>query len=390
MTAAAQVGRTGPRVVAGCMSGTSVDGIDVAFVRLQGSGRDLDWEVLHRSETPFDGNVRERVLALCHAETVRVDDLVRLHVRLAHEYAGAIREASRVSGVWPDAVGCHGQTVRHLPEPRLFDGVPLASTLQLGDASTLAALLGLPVVGDFRPADVALGGQGAPLVPYVDWALLTDARETRVALNIGGVANLTLLAAGGGADAVIAFDTGPGNMVSDALCARFFGRPYDADGTIARSGTVDESLLASLLEDDWFQRPPPKSTGREAFGSAYAQALADRGSAAGLSPRDLVATAAALTADSIASACTRFLERSLDRILVSGGGARNPAMLDRLARRMGGVPVESTAVVGLDPDAKEAVAFAVLAHETLAGVATGMPRVTGASRSAILGKICLP
>lgn len=390
MTATAQVGRAGPRVVAGCMSGTSVDGIDVAFVRLQGSGRDLDWEVLHRSETPFDGSVRERVLALCHAETVRVDDLARLHVRLAHEYAEAIRAASRVSGVWPDAVGCHGQTVRHLPEPTFFDGKPVASTLQLGDASTLAALLGLPVVGDFRPADVALGGQGAPLVPYVDWALLTDARETRVALNIGGVANLTLLAAGGEADSVIAFDTGPGNMVSDALCTRFFERPYDADGAIARSGTVDERLLASLLEDDWFLRRPPKSTGREAFGSAYAQALADRGTTAGLSPRDLVATAAALTADSIASACSRFLEPSPDRILVSGGGARNPAMLDRLAGRLGGIPVESTAAVGLDPDAKEAVAFAVLAHETLAGVPTGMPRVTGASRSAILGKICLP
>lgn len=386
----ALVGGTGPRIVAGIMSGTSVDGIDVAFVRLEGTGRALRWDVIHHGMTPFDESVRERVLALSHADLVRVDDLARLHVRLAHEYARAVEAAASACGMRPDAVGCHGQTVRHLPEPAPFDGLGIRATLQLGDASTLAQLLRLPVVGDFRPADVALGGQGAPLVPYVDWALLGDDRETRVALNIGGIANLTLLEPGAPASEVTAFDTGPGNMVSDALCRRFFDRAFDPDGAIAASGAVHEGLLASLRSDEYFRRPPPKSTGREQFGAAYASALAARGLAMGIEPADLVATAAALTADSIADACDRFLAARPDRLLVSGGGARNRTILDRLSKRLDPAIVADTGSVGLDPDAKEAVAFAVLAHETLGGVPTGMPRVTGAGRSAILGKICLP
>lgn len=386
----ALVGGTGPRIVAGIMSGTSVDGIDVAFVSLEGTGRSLKWEVLYHGLTPFDEAVRERVLALSHADLVRVDDLARLHVRLAHEYARAVEEAVAFSGIRPDAVGCHGQTVRHLPEPEPFDGPGIRATLQLGDASTLSQLLRLPVVGDFRPADVALGGQGAPLVPYVDWALLGDGQETRVALNIGGIANLTLLEPGALATEVTAFDTGPGNMVSDSLCRRYFDRAFDEDGAIAAMGTVNEGLLASLLADEYFRRPPPKSTGREQFGAAYASGLAARGLAMGIEPADLVATAAALTVDSIADACDRFLHSRPDRLLVSGGGARNRTIMNRLSRRLAPAIVAGTQTVGLDPDAKEAVAFAVLAHETLAGVPTGMPRVTGASRSAILGKICLP
>lgn len=389
-------GRPGPgrpRLVAGVMSGTSVDGVDVALVRLRGSGTALEWSVEAHHPLPFRADLRERLLAMGEADVVRMDDIALMHVRLAHAYADAIHEALRAAGRRAgdlDLVGCHGQTVRHLPGPRAFCGTDIRATLQLGSGPTLANLVGVPVVTDFRAADMALGGEGAPLVPYVDLVLLGDAAEHRAALNIGGIANVTALPAGRSADGVVAFDTGPGNMVSDALCRMHLGIPFDRSGDVARSGTPDEALLRELLAEGYFTRRPPKSTGREAFGEAYVADLVRRAAAGGLSAADQVATAAALTADSVAGALRAFVPVAVSRVLVSGGGVHNAAIMERMAAALPRVRFESTAAVGLDPDAKEAVAFAVLAHETASGVPAGMPSVTGARKAAILGSVSYP
>lgn len=265
----------------------------------------------------------------------------------------------------------------------------MRSTLQLGCPATLATRLGAPVVSDFRAADLALGGQGAPLVPYLDDALFASDEETRGLLNLGGIANLTVLPRGAGPGAVLAFDTGPANMLVDALAQRLFERPYDESGRLAAQGVPDETLLARLLAEDYFQREPPKSTGREQFGAAYVAHLIAAGPT---DPHDLLATATALTARSVHDAYTRFIGsvHPLDRLIVSGGGAHNTVLMAMLAALFDPIPIETTAAYGLDPDAKEAVLFAVLAHEWANGVPTNVPSVTGASRPALLGSLTLP
>ena len=381
------------RMVAGLMSGTSLDGIDAVVARLSGSGGGLRIEQRAFLTLPYPDDLRALLLANAVAETSSVRDLSQLNVRLAHEYAGAVRRAVAAAGLPLDAldlVGSHGQTVHHAPEPADCAGRPTTSTLQIGDPSVLANLLGVAVVGDFRLADMALGGQGAPLVPYFDYVYFADPAETRGLLNLGGIANVTVLPRGAGPDAVHAFDTGPANMVIDALARRFFHRPFDPGGTLAATGTVDASLLAALLDDPFFARRPPKSTGREHFGPAYVEALVVRG--AGVTPADLLATATELTARSIHDACRRFItpRHPLDVLIVSGGGSHNVFLMDRLAALFAPTPVRTVDAYGLHVDAKEALCFAVLAHETLNGVQTSLPSVTGAVRATVLGKICLP
>ncbi len=377
------------RLVAGVMSGTSLDGVDVAIARLAGSGRGMMIELSAFSSIPYSPALRDLLLANSAPETSSVRDLAQLNVRLAHVYAEAIRTALKRMELTPadlDLVGLHGQTVHHVPDAEDCAGVPTRSTLQIGDGSTLANLLGVPVVGDFRMADMALGGQGAPLVPYFDYVFFGDDTEHRALLNIGGIANITVLPAGAAPGDVFAFDTGPGNMLIDALARRFFGRPYDEDGRIAASGAVQPALLAELLADPYLARVPPKSTGREYYGQPFVDALTSRG----LPPEDLLATVTAYTAASVADAIERFVSLRLDAVIASGGGVRNPVLMAALTERLAPVRVYTTDQYGLDADAKEALCFAVLGHETMQRVPTGMPRVTGASKPAIAGKICLP
>lgn len=379
----------GPRTVVGLMSGTSLDGVDAAVVHLDGSAADasLALEVRAFVHRPYDAALREAIAACADERRSSVRFVSQLSVRLAHAWADAAHDALTAAGLdAPDLVGSHGQTVHHVPDAEDCAGVPTRSTLQIGCPAVLAARLGAPVVSDFRAADVALGGQGAPLAPYLDAALYAHPRETRVLLNLGGIANVTVLPPG--VPPTLAFDTGPANLVLDALAERFTGQPYDADGTLARAGTPDEVLLADLLADSFFVAPPPKSTGREAFGPAFAEALVSR--AARLPPADLMATAVALTAVSVGDAVRRFVTPAPARVVASGGGVHNPALMDALARALAPVPVETTAAYGLDPDAKEAVLFALLAHEWANGVATGLPAVTGASRAAMQGALTLP
>ncbi|WP_456425947.1 anhydro-N-acetylmuramic acid kinase [Rhodocaloribacter sp.] len=384
------------RLVAGLMSGTSLDGVDAAVARLSGSGRALRLEALAFVSLPYPEALRTALLANSAPETSSVRALSQLNARLAHTYAEAVRAAVAAAGCAVtdlDLVGSHGQTVHHVPKAEPCAGLPTASTLQIGDPSMLANLLGVPVVGDFRVADVALGGQGAPLVPYFDYALFSDDAETRGLLNLGGIANLTVLPAGAPPGAVFAFDTGPANMVLDALARRHLGAAYDAGGALAARGRVREVLLADLLAHPFFARTPPRSTGREDFGDAFVAAMEARAAAFGITaPADLMATAAMLTARSIHDAYVRFVapRRRLDALIVSGGGVHNAFLMARLAEAFAPVPVRSVAAYGIDPDAKEALCFAVLAHETVNGVPTNLPSVTGAARPTLLGKLCLP
>ena len=376
--------RPGPRVVVGLMSGTSLDGVDAAVVRLEGHGRAVRAETLAFVSEPYDGRLRDAIRACAEVETSSVRGVSQLSVRLGHRFADAAQAALAAAGIAvPDLVGSHGQTVQHVPVAEDCAGVPTRSTLQIGCPAVLAMRLQAPVVSDFRAADMALGGQGAPLAPVLDAALFSSDAETRVLLNLGGVANVTVLSAGEAPR--LAFDTGPANLVSDALALRLTGRPVDLDGALAAAGTPDEALLARLLADPFFAAPPPKSTGREAFGAAYVERLVAEGP-----PRDadLLATSVALTARSVADAIRRVATPA--RVIASGGGVRNPALMWALAEALGDVPLETTAAYGVDPDAKEALLFALLAHEWAGGVRTGLPAVTGAASAAWQGSLTMP
>lgn len=381
------------RRVAGLMTGTSLDGVDVVIADLAGSGPALHAEVLAFQSRPYPEALRALLLANSAPATSSVRDLSQLNVRLAHIYAEAVRGAAEEAGMTVadlDLVGSHGQTVHHVPVAADCAGQPTTSTLQIGDPSVLANLLGVPVVGDFRVADMALGGQGAPLVPYFDYVTFTDSEETRGLLNLGGIANITVLPAGASPDAVFAFDTGPSNLLIDALAQRDFGQPYDAGGAIARRGEVLADLLDRLLADPYLAEAPPKSTGREYYGQAYVDQILAWSAAA--DPADRLATVTAFTAHSIHDAYQRFIapKHRLDTLIASGGGKHNAALMGHLQRLFAPVPVRTADAYGVDSDAKEALCFAVLAHEYVNGVPTNLPSVTGASRPALLGKLCLP
>lgn len=383
-----QLVRPGPRVVLGLMSGTSLDGVDAAVVRLDGSGADITVETLGFASQPYDATLREALRACVEAATSDVRLVSQLHVRLAHHFADVAELALNAAGLAMsdlDLVGSHGQTVQHVPDAEPCAGVPTRSTLQLGCPATLATRLQTPVLSDFRAGDMALGGQGAPLAPYIDRALFGSPTETRVLLNLGGIANVTVLPPG--QPPTLAFDTGPANMVLDALAARLLGTPYDADGAHAARGTPDEALLARQLEDPYFHRAPPKSTGREVFDAAYIDRFLAEGPA---DPADALATAVELTARSVAHALRAFVPETPARVIASGGGVRNPTLMRQLEAALGGIELETTAAYGLDPDAKEAVLFALLAHEWANGVRTGLPAVTGASGAAFQGSLTLP
>lgn len=376
---------TGTRLVAGVMSGTSLDGVDVALVRLAGSGRDVRVMPLESFSTPYSDELKTRILALADpsnpAATSTAGALAALHVELADVYSAAIRSAVADAGrslAELDLVGCHGQTVFHDPEA----GV----TLQLGDPARMAQQLGVPVVGDFRQGDMALGGEGAPLIPYMDWALFTHDTEHRLLLNLGGIANVTSLPPACDREAVLAFDTGPANMLLDGLARELTGEPMDRGGALALAGQADMTVVEALLNHPYFRRRPPKSTGRELFSAAYLNDFLGR--TAHLGVEDRMATAAAVTVQSVARAVRDFLPGKPQRMWVSGGGVHNRAVMQGLAAALTGLVVEPLSAAGYDPDAKEALCFALLAHEALNGVATGMPSVTGASGRAFSGKIC--
>lgn len=383
------------RVVVGLMSGTSLDGVDAVLARIEGSGTDVDMEQEAFAHLPYPDALRSLLRRNSTVERSSVRDLTRLNARLASCYGEAVdrvlTDANRERETL-DLVGSHGQTVHHLPELANCAGEAVRATLQIGNPSTLATHLGVPVVGDFRSADMALGGQGAPLVPYFDYVTCTAPDENRGLLNLGGIANLTVLPADGDPADVRAFDTGPANMVIDALADRLFDAPFDRDGTHAAAGTPDHDLLADLLEGDYFRREPPKSTGRKTFGAGYVDRLLGAAESRGLDAADTMATATLLTAASVYQAYAQYVrtEHTLDVLIVSGGGVHNDTLMGMLADAFAPIPVRPATEYNLEPDAKEALCFALLAHETVNGVPTNLPSVTGASRATTLGSISVP
>lgn len=382
-------------IVAGVMSGTSADGIDVALVEItdraqrgRGRPRHTKIKLLGHAAHAYAKDVREAVLASMNASAASVADLARLSFLLGELYAEAIRSTQRRYAAKAELVGCHGQTLYHQGEPSIFLGRKLTATWQTGEAAIIAARMGVPVVSDFRPADMAAAGKGAPLVPFLDYLLYSDAKVGRIVQNIGGIANLTAIPAGAAPDQVIAFDTGPGNMVIDAVTERWFRQPYDDDGHIAAAGRVLNDVVSDVLREKFFRRKPPKTTGREEFGREFVKEFMRRCGRA--RNADMVATATALTARSITEAIQRFLNpASYREIIVSGGGAKNPTLMAMLANSLRPLAMELrfSDEFGLPSEAKEAVAFAVLAYQTWMRRVGNIPSATGAKRGAILGKI---
>lgn len=373
---------------AGLMSGTSADGVDVALVDRTWRGVD----VLAYDTYAYPASLRRRIFALFDTETARVDEICHLNFVLGEVFAESVVRLAEQAGIAMasiELIGSHGQTIHHLPKARQWGGRPIRSTLQIGEPCVIAERTGVTTVADFRPRDIAAGGEGAPLVPYVDWLLLRHSRHTRAVQNIGGIANVTYLPADAALADVIAFDTGPGNMVIDLLAQRVTGGRLrcDRDGRLAARGRVLDPLIAELMRHVYLRRRPPKSTGREAFGLAFADALYDRATSAGATGEDVIATATALTARSIARAYERFLPSRPDEMILCGGGGRNPTLVEMLRREVSAGRMLTVDELGIPSDAKEAVAFAVLACETVRGVAANVPAATGADAPVVLGKI---
>jgi anhydro-N-acetylmuramic acid kinase len=378
-------------LVVGLMSGTSLDGIDAVLVRIRGAGPSTRFTQLACVRTPFPRGVRKLILKNSSPGTSRVDEIARLNMLLAHLYADAVhavvRAGKKTIGEL-DLIGSHGQTIQHLPRPAMMFGRKIRTTLQIGDPSALAALTGVTTVGDFRVADMALGGQGAPLVPYFDWLLFRSRTRNRLLLNIGGIANVTVLPKNSRPEDVFAFDTGPGNMVVDSLMHEFYGKPFDLEGRTAARGDVSLELFSMLMRHPYLKTRPPKSTGREEFGAEFVSTLLGR--AKGFAREDIIATASQFTAFAVYEGYKRFVLKTMvaDEVIVSGGGARNAYVMDELKRYFDGAAVRPVEHFGIAAEAKEAVCFAVLAHETMAGRPTNLPGVTGAHKRVILGKIC--
>lgn len=379
-------------LVAGIMSGTSLNGIDVAVVKLSGRGWKLKVEPVAFAASPYPKAVRSALLAVSNANC-HTGEIARLNVLLAELYADATNTLCTQHSLKLDLVGCHGQTIFHQGQAARYLGRKIAATLQIGDGCHLAERLGVPVISDFRQRDMAAGGHGAPLAPYFDYLLFRHPQRGRIALNLGGIGNLTAIPPGALPADVIAFDTGPGNMVIDQLVARHTARHtagrllYDRDALLGRQGHAHLELVDQFLKDRYYRRQPPKSAGREQYGAAFVERLM----ATGLPMLDLIATATALTAATVAVQIDRFARplMPIDDLIVGGGGARNPLLMAYLEGFLPGTVFTTTADYGFGADAKEAIFFAVLAYERFYGRVNNLPAATGARRPVSMGKLSM-
>ena len=383
------------RLIVGLMSGTSADGVDAVLCEIEGHGRECRAEVRHMTSVRYPAEVRD--LLLGDLRRLSAEEVARLDFLVADIFAEAALSCLREAGVAPsdvDAVSSHGQTLVHLPRPD-HPVLPVRATLQVGDISVIAQRTGILTLGDFRPADMAAGGQGAPLVPYADFVLFARPDVGRVVQNIGGIANCTYLLPGCRMDDVLAFDTGPGNMVVDTVARSLTGgrESMDADGAMASRGRVHQRLLEKYLDNPYFRLPPPKSTGREEFGTGFAEEFLRAASELGvIDPADIVATASELTVKTISMAYRDFVlpRGPIHEVIVGGGGSRNPYFMGGLAREMPSARILRHEDLGIPDKAKEALAFAILGNELIAGRPNNVPSATGASRQVVMGKIAFP
>ncbi len=381
-------------LVLGLMSGTSADGIDVALARISGAPPHLDTKLLGHTSSKFPSALRKEILRVAEQHPISAGELSQLNFRLGEVFAEAALAACRKFRVPPKRIaliGSHGQTIFHQGKPAPYLGRPTASTLQIGEPSVIAARTGITTVGDFRPADMALGGQGAPLVPYADYLLYRHGKLGRVSLNLGGIANITVIPASAKPEQILAFDTGPANMLIDALVSHFtHGRErFDKDARIAQTGRSLPALLDQMMRDPYLKLAPPKSTGREYYGNAYVKKILTLGKKHGAKPADLIRAATIFTALSVVDALNRFVlpKTKIHQLIVSGGGAKNPLVVAQLAAALGKIEIIPSSRLGIPEDAKEAFAFALLAYETFHHRPSNLPSATGAHAPAILGKI---
>lgn len=375
-------------LVIGLMSGTSADGVDAALVELSGAPPNLSWKLTQHIHQTYPPSLQAEILACTRPESSHAGRLCRLNFALGECFAAAALQAMQAAGVKAnevDLIGSHGQTVWHEPQGNQ------PSTLQIGESALIAERTGITTLHNFRVRDMAAGGQGAPLTAYTDVLLFSHPTITRVCQNIGGIANLTFLPALNRRSLLpFAFDSGPGNMLLDDAVRRFSGgaETFDRDGGRAARGTIDENLLTGWLEEEpYFRQPPPKTTGREAFSQAYGEHLWKQAKKRGLSEDDFIAMLTAFTARSIAHAYMSFLPFLPDEIIVSGGGARNPVLMDLLGSALSPCRLLTSDELGLPGEAKEAVAFAVLAYESWHNRPANLPAATGAKRAVVLGSI---
>jgi anhydro-N-acetylmuramic acid kinase len=381
-------------IIAGIMSGTSADGIDVALVKISAtpSGQPK-LKLLAHHATAYPTPLRRAVLAAMDAKNISAAELARLNWRLGIAYAESVTATVAKYGIKPDLIGCHGQTIYHQGKAAPYAGRAIACTWQLGEPALIAAALGVPVVSNFRPADMAAGGQGAPLVPFLDYTLFAHPKRARVLQNIGGIGNLTFIPAAAKPDQLLAFDTGPGNMVIDALTAQLFHKRFDKNGSIAKRGKILTCVIETILRDRYFTEPPPKSSGREQFGADFTSRLLILCKKESSKPEDAIATATALTAETIADSYRRFVQplakNSAVDYIVSGGGARNATLIAMLRERLEPLGCKLSLIdeSGMPSQAKEAAAFALLAWQTWHHLPSNVPSATGAHRPAILGEI---
>ena len=387
------------KLVIGLMSGTSVDGIDAAIVEVTGYGLETEVDLIAFETFPFPSGVPQRILALCHPDTGRVDDICEMNFYIGHLFGEAVKHILQKSGMRArdiDLIGSHGQTIHHLPKDAntACNVSRYPSTLQIGEPAVIAHETGIPTIADFRVADMAAGGQGAPLVSYPDYLLFHNTEKTVGLLNIGGISNLTVLPVNGAFDSVCAADTGPGNMCIDAVVSEITegAERYDKNGTRAAQGIAHHPLVNEWLEHPFFQLSPPKTTGREMFGHTYAMACLANCREHKLPDNDCIATLTELTVQTIADYIKQFItgQNPIDTLYVSGGGVHNQTIMRRLNELLANTGVEPVDNSGISADAKEAIAFAILANETLHGNAGNLPSATGASVRKILGKFVCP
>jgi len=383
-----------PMLVLGMMSGTSADGIDVSLARIAGAPPNLNAKLLVHTSCRFPPALRKEILRVAEQQPITAGAFSQLNFRLGEVFADAALAACRKFRVLPKRIaliGSHGQTIFHQGRPVSLFGSPTASTLQIGEPSVIAARTGITTVGDFRPADMALGGQGAPLVPYADYVLYRREKLGRISLNLGGIANITVLPHGAEPQQVFAFDTGPANMPIDGLVSHFTrGRlRFDKNAQLASQGRGIPALLDDLMRDPYLKLVPPKSTGREYYGHAYLKKILALGRRHRAKPNDLIRAATIFTALSVVDALNRFVlpKTRIQQLIVSGGGAHNPLILAQLAATLPGIEILPSSRLGIPEDAKEALAFAMLAYETFHHRPSNLPSATGARGPAILGKI---
>jgi len=381
-------------LVIGLMSGTSADGIDAALCRITGAGTETKVEQLDFLFTPFEEEVRNKILSIAGGESCNAEEICKLKTLLGILYSDACKALCAHAGISVaqiDLVGNHGQTVWHIPRPTQYLGHTFASTLQISEDAEIAEAMGCPVVGDFRVRDVAAKGQGAPLVPYTEFLLYRSDKETVALQNIGGIGNITILPKDCTLDQVTAFDTGPGNMVMDAIVSRITnGRMgYDDKGEMAAKGQVSKELLDYMLDDPYLSKPLPKTTGREMYGPLYVDKLFEKAEELGIKDYDILATATRFTAEAIRIGIEKFAPVKPSRLVVGGGGSHNPTLLGFLQDLLPECKILTGEDMGYSSDAKEAVAFAILAHEAMYGNSNNVPSVTGADKPVVMGKLSI-